>query len=112
MNRKPSFVLIATLFWLIPFFHVGWQGGSWGVFPKWRSASSGAAAVGRGSNVGMAKGMVDWCGAADPGGALSQTHPTNPIRGQRIRNLTCSQEPETAISWASIMIVIVRIFRN
>jgi hypothetical protein len=112
---KSCYFLIATLRWLTPFFPVAWQGGSWSVFPKWWGFQHAAAVVGRGSNMGMAKGMVDWCGAADPGdpgGMLSQTRPTNPIRGHRNGSMTGGQEPEIAIGWTSIMIVIVRMCRK
>jgi hypothetical protein len=106
--KQKCYIALIIVVWLIPFFHVGWKGGSWNVFPRWWGFQHDAAAVGRAPNVVMAKVEVDGSGAArlgDSSGALSQTLPTIPIRRQRIGNLTCGQGPETAISWALIMIV-------
>ena len=39
------FFVTFTLFWLIPFFFVGWKGGAWSIFPKWWSFQHSAAGL-------------------------------------------------------------------
>jgi hypothetical protein len=111
-SSKRWFLVVASLLWRMPFFHVGWKRGSWSVFPKWWGFQHAAAVVGGASNVIIPKGVADWGGPADPGGELSQTRLTYQTRGNRIGSMTSGQEPETAISWTSIMVVIVRMCRK
>jgi len=43
--RPTVFLGLVGLLWLIPFFHVGWQGGSWSVFPRWWGFQHAAAGL-------------------------------------------------------------------
>jgi hypothetical protein len=44
-SSKRWFIVGATLLWLIPFFHVGWKGAAWSVFPRWWGFQHAAAGL-------------------------------------------------------------------